>query len=121
MNTSRIYSIAVFCLYMLALAFPAQAASQDKKEWDHLVTQLGCNNSSSSQSGAQLRPAGTWTIQQDAAASVNALPATDHPLQAFARSEQTLIPLPTGEMTGFAGLAALALVRARKAIRRFFL
>ena len=119
MTNSRISSIAAFCLYTLAVLVPAQAAPQEKKDWDRLVIQLGCDNSSPTCTDVQRQ--NMWTIDQNSAASVNALPATDRPLQAFARSEQTLIPLPTGEMTGFAGLAALALVRGRKAIRRFFL
>jgi len=119
MNNSRIYSIVVICLYVLALAIPANA-SQDKKEWDRLAIQLGCDKTL--QTSAQANRT-VWTVHQDPDSNtlLNPVPAPDRPLQAFAQSEQTLIPLPSGELTGLAGLAGLALVRARKTLRRFFL
>jgi len=47
--------------------------------------------------------------------------SADSTFHAFAVSEQTLIPLPAAEWSGLVGLVGLALVRARKSLRKMFM
>jgi hypothetical protein len=61
------------------------------------------------------------TTQPQIATQTRSYSGSVSPSDALRATEQTLIPLPAAEWSGLAGLAGLALVRARKAFRKMFL
>jgi len=100
------------------LAAPAMAAQAEHVDWKEL-----CDQVVPEQARAQERH-DVWVFADDHAIAPAARPAAvtspEQPLQAMAFTEQTLIPLPSPEWSGLAGLAGLALIRARKSLRRMF-
>ena len=103
-------------IMMIATAAPAVASQTDHVNWKQL-----CDEVVPAEARAQ-EHRDVWVFADDHAMAPAARPAsitpTDPHLQPMAFTEQTLIPLPSPEWTGLAGLAGLALLRARKAFRR---
>jgi hypothetical protein len=120
-GSSKIAPRRLSAIMMIGLlAAPAAAAQTDHVDWKQL-----CDQVVPAQERAQ-KHQDVWVFADDHAFSPVARPASvtataaDQHLQPMAFTEQTLIPLPSPEWTGLAGLAGLALIRARKTFRRIF-
>ena len=106
---------------IVAAANNAPAGSVDEWQFDDGT------RAATTQPIAQLHPAklpdDAWLLRPSH--SMGGRPAAVEPadstFHAFAVSEQTLIPLPAAEWSGLVGLVGLALVRARKSLRKMFM
>jgi hypothetical protein len=118
--TSRFNNIALYLnaiMMVAALAAPAAASQTEHVNWKQL-----CDEVVPAEARTQERH-DVWVFADDHAmttARPASVTSSDPHLQPMAFTEQTLIPLPSPEWTGLAGLAGLALIRARKSFRRIF-
>ncbi|HEX8524686.1 MAG TPA: hypothetical protein VF669_20695 [Tepidisphaeraceae bacterium] len=108
-------SAAVWSVLTLATVLRVEPVwAQKSDDWNALSQEMGTKS--------QLDQASpdVWVLKP--AAPVAAMPLAAHvpasDFQAIRSNQQTLVPLPAGEWTGLSCLAGLALVRARKMIRR---
>ena len=118
-KTSVLYAIAA-SMMLAALAVPAAASPKASANWDKVCDRIASPASASESRPPLVLANDAWLTRlpdpPSARTSIDRVVESD--FHAFAASEQTLIPLPSAEWSGLVGLAALAVVRARKALRR---
>jgi hypothetical protein len=107
--------VSIVAGLFLTIATPA-LATDEKADWSGLSSQL-CEDHKSQQPSAELWFPSPAAIPSSGLHSAT-LTAVNSSAQLIRANEQTLIPLPSGEWTGLTCLMGLALVRARKAIRK---
>ena len=104
------------------MASSATAGPVEQGHWDELSHKLVAAEHETTQMCAATVADDAWLPRPTHSPAIRSQPGdSDSTFHAFAVSEQTLIPLPAAEWSGLVGLVGLALVRARKSLRKMFM
>jgi hypothetical protein len=108
---------------LAAIASSATAGPVEQCRWDELSHKLVAAEHEMTQIQDTTVADDAWLPRPTHSAAIRSQPgdSADSTFHAFAVSEQTLIPLPAAEWSGLVGLVGLALVRARKSLRKMFM
>jgi hypothetical protein len=121
LRKSNNYSVGAVCLAMclsLLRVESAAAKEAERPDWNGLSAQICSDHSKATGLSPELWFPAPMVGNPSTHAVV--LTSMDTSAQIIRANEQTVVPLPSGEWTGMSCLVGLALVRARKALRKMF-